>query len=158
MNQDRLKELLYYCPKTGQFKHLRGRQRVDAGTISRRGYVQLWLDGKRYSAHRVVFLYLYGEWPIGPIDHINNMRHDNREVNLRVVTGSQNQQNKRIGKNNSSGHKGISWDKSRAKWCAAIYVESKCKHLGRYKEIADAVAAYRAAAAQYHTHNPLAQT
>jgi hypothetical protein len=158
MNQNRLKELLHYCPETGQFKHLRDRKRVDAGTISSRGYVHLWLDGKRYLAHRVVFFYMYGEWPVGPVDHINNIRHDNREHNLRIVTDSQNQQNRRAGKNNVSGHKGVSWDKSRNKWCAAIYVKSKCKHLGRYKELANAVAAYAQAAAKYHTHNQMAQT
>lgn len=157
MNQERLKELLHYCPETGQFTHLRGRKRVAAGTLSSRGYIQLWLDGKRYSAHRVAFLYLFGVWPDGPIDHVNGVRHDNRGDNLRVVTDSQNQQNKRLGKNNSSGHKGISWDKSRDKWCAAIYVESKCKHLGRFLCLNDAVAAYAQAAAKYHTHNPMAQ-
>jgi phage terminase large subunit-like protein len=77
-------------------------------------------------------------------------------ANLRLVSASQNQQNRVLSKNNSSGHKGVSWDKSRGKWAASIYHASKCKHLGRFVNIEDAIAAYKVAAAKYHTHNPAA--
>ena len=156
MNQKRLKELLHYCPYTGAFTHLTNRVKKDAGTVTSKGYVHLWLDGVRYAAHRIVFLYCYGEWPEGAVDHINRVRHDNRLANLRLVSASQNQQNRVLSKNNSSGHKGVSWDRSRGKWAAAIYHASKCKHLGRFVNIEDAIAAYKVAAAKYHTHNPAA--
>jgi hypothetical protein len=64
---------------------------------------------------------------------------------LREATPSQNQANKAMRSDNTSGVKGVTWDKSRGKWVAAIHVNRKRISLGRYKDIEEAAAAYEAA-------------
>jgi hypothetical protein len=94
------------------------------------------------------------------VDHINQIPHDNRINNLRLVTHSQNQQNRRgAQKNNlSSGVRGVHFEKSRGKWRASIGVHGGTKFLGRYDFKQDAEAAYAAAAAYMHSHNPAARS
>lgn len=58
-------------------------------------------------------------------DHINRNRLDNR-ANLRNVTGSVNSRNQGLSSRNTSGYRGVTWDKARGKW------QSKTKHLGRW--------------------------
>ena len=82
------------------------------------------------------------------VDHVNHDTLDNRKENLRICTGSQNQANKRKQSNNTSGFKGVSWDKRRCKWLAQISVNTKHRNLGRYSDIADAILAYDRAAAE----------
>lgn len=81
------------------------------------------------------------------VDHINHDTLDNRRQNLRVVTRRQNQANMRkCSKATSSKYKGVSWDKSRNKWMAALgpKVEGKTRriHLGRFDREEDAALAY----------------
>lgn len=77
-------------------------------------------------------------------DHINRNKLDNRKTNLRVATASQNQANRRMPKTNTSGYKGVRWD--RGKWRAYIGVDGKDRHLGRFVNITDAAKAYDVAA------------
>jgi len=51
------------------------------------------LLGKRYYAHRLAWLYVYGVWPDGDTDHINRNKHDNRIANLRSCSRSENMLN-----------------------------------------------------------------
>ena len=162
MNQDRLKELLYYCPKTGVFKWINSRRGVTqdrpAGCVGRYGYWFITLDRKRYAAHRLVWLYMHGAWPVSCIDHINRNRIDNRAVNLREATREQNRQNLSLDARNKSGARGVSFDVINIRWRASISVKGKAKNLGRYIDKSDAIAAYARAAAKYHSHNLTAQT
>jgi|SRR5215469_1193158 len=76
-------------------------------------------------------------------DHIDPARtFDNRRANLRIVDQSQSQWNTRIRKNNTSGHKGVSWHKGREIWQAGLYYHGKNIFLGRFKELEDAKQAY----------------
>ncbi|MDA6380520.1 HNH endonuclease signature motif containing protein [Escherichia coli] len=70
----------------------------------------IMINGKAYPAHRLAWLIVYGTMPDGFIDHINRVRTDNRISNLRLVTHSENMQNRKIQKNNKSGYRGVSWD------------------------------------------------
>jgi len=81
-------------------------------------------------------------------DHINGNRLDNREINLRICTRTQNRQNRIIHKNNSSGYKGVTFDKRKRKWCAQIKC-SKHIHLGYFDCLKDAARAYDLAAKKY---------
>lgn len=83
------------------------------------------------------------------IDHINGNPRDNRLINLRVVTRTQNMRNTRINKNNTSGVKGVSWYTSRNKWCAAIEIGRRKIHLGLFESIDDAIKAREDAAIKY---------
>jgi len=69
------------------------------------------------------------------IDHINRNGLDNRKKNLRIVTHSQNHFNEKIRIDNTSGYKGIQFNKKNKKWIAYI---SK-KYLGSFKDIKDAI-------------------
>jgi len=86
-----------------------------------------------------------GEYP----DHINRNKLDNRRENLRVATNSQNTANASRSKSNTSGYKGVTWDKNRGKWIAQIKVDGKHKHLGRYETSKEAYTAYCNAAVEY---------
>lgn len=103
-------------------------------------------------AHRVIFAIHYGFWPTNQIDHINGVRSDNRIENLREVTNKENHRNMKINSNNSSGHMGIVWDKARKKWQSSIVVNGRNKHLGRFSDITDAIAARKAAEIKYGYH------
>lgn len=74
-------------------------------------------------------------------DHINRNGLDNRRANLRIVTYSQNGFNTGIWKHNTSGIKGVCWDKQKNKWEARIMINQKTIHLGFYSDIKDAAKA-----------------
>jgi hypothetical protein len=148
MDNQRLKELLTYDPETGVFTWIKRSNNI-AGAVDAYGYIVIRLDKILYKAHRLAWLYMYGNFPSCNLDHINQIKNDNRICNLRMVTQSQNMQN-------LSGIKGISWDKSRAKWCARIKVMYKTIYLGRFTNKDDAVAARKAAEVIYFTHGVIA--
>jgi hypothetical protein len=84
------------------------------------------------------------------VDHINGNGLDNRRCNLRPCTNSQNLCNRGRTRNNTSGYKGVSWDKRAHKWEASIGVDGKHKHLGRFDSREDAARAYNEAAKRLH--------
>lgn len=71
------------------------------------GYRKIGIDGRLYRAHRLVWLHVYGAWPTGEIDHINQDKADNRVENLRAVDRQTNARNVPLRKDNTSGHVGI---------------------------------------------------
>lgn len=75
------------------------------------------------------------------VDHIHHKKYDNRKSELRLVTNSQNQMNKDIPSQNTSGYKGISWHKNKKAWIAQIGLNGKLKYLGIFKNIDDAIEA-----------------
>ena len=156
LTQARLKELLHYAPATGLFTWLqnRGRQRKNATAGSQRpkGYIAISIDRKLHLAHRLVWLYEYGCFPDGEIDHINRVPFDNRRVNIQVVTRNQNTQNSGLGRNNTSGHRGVGWNKQHQKWRARISVNDVCIYLGRFDTLEAAIAAYANAASIHHAY------
>jgi hypothetical protein len=81
-----------------------------------RGYISIRLFKKGYLAHRLAWAMHYGVWPTQLIDHINGDSSDNRIVNLRQTTQSENMRNKRIRADNTSGYVGVY--KRGAKWYA----------------------------------------
>lgn len=157
VDQKRLKELLDYCPDSGFFTWVIKKRGVRlgkvAGYVGRYGYWKITLDKKRYAAHRLVWMYVHGQWPDDCIDHINRVRTDNRIANLRLATHAQNRQNLSLTNRNKSGVRGVSYDAINKKWRASISVNGKAKNLGRFVSIEEASAAYKVAAAKYHTHN-----
>jgi hypothetical protein len=122
-----------------------------AGHKERSGYTAVRVDYKPYRAHRVIWEMHYGPIPEGmQIDHINMVRSDNRLCNLRLANNAQNNSNRGLQSNNTSGHKGVAWDRSRGKWAAQIMVGQKNIHLGRYDSIDEAVAVRQRATETRH--------
>lgn len=154
ITQSLLKELFDYDPDVGVFVRkvqkgpsIRG---TIAGSVNSKGYGQICINGKRYVSHRLAWIYVYGTPPSGELDHINRDKSDNRIANLREVTRHQNCQNVGATSSNSSGFKGVSWEKTSSKWRARIRVNGVPLSLGCFDSKEAAAEAYRAAAMQYH--------
>lgn len=159
LTQAQVKELFHYDPDTGNlvWRVDRGTRKVVgkiAGCLKIRGYFVIKIDGKDYQAHRLIWLYVHGAWPINQIDHVNGVKHDNRIFNLREATGSQNQQNRRKpSSNNASGYLGVTENKG--KWVAVIKLSGKNRHIGRYDTPEAAHAAYLAKKRELHPYGTL---
>lgn len=154
LTQARLHELLSYDPETGVFAWKKRTGRCSAGAIAGcqddRGYVVLSIDGKRYYAHRLAWLYSTGKFPSKIIDHINGEKFDNRIKNLRDVNTQTNLQNlkKAMVTNKSTGILGVR--KLRGKFLAQITIEGKETHLGTFNSAEDAHAVYLQAKRRFH--------
>lgn len=83
-------------------------------------------------------------------DHINGNKLDNRRANLRYATRQQNAMNKGPNKNNTTGYKGVTWDKSRGKYIAGVKFNYVRQNLGRYATAKEAAKAYDKAARKFH--------
>ena len=77
-----------------------------AGTIGKDGYVRVFIDGKSYLAHHLVYLIEYGHMPT-EIDHLNRVKSDNRITNLKQCTRFENAINKGMFINNKTGVKNV---------------------------------------------------
>ena len=84
------------------------------------------------------------------IDHIDGNSLNNQKNNLRICTQSQNCSNQKIGKSNTSGYKGVSYNKGQGKYNSRIRFNKKLIHLGYFVNLKDAARAYNEAAVKYH--------
>ena len=154
LQAERLRDVLQYDPETGVFIWLQAlakRTSVGdvAGALSDKGYVRIQLDRKIHPAHRLAWLYIYGVWPKRAIDHINRVKTDNRIVNLREATNSENARNSGLRRDNKWGYKGVSYWARKKKWAAQIRIDGKNKLLGLFVSPEDAGAAYAQAVKLY---------
>ena len=155
LTQKRLKELLHYDPDTGRFTWLQiTSTRVKVGSVAGTrhtgtGYIYIGVDGKRYKAHRLAWLYVYGAFP-SIVDHKNLDGFDNRIDNLRECTQAQNACNTKIRSHNSCGLKGVTIQSNKKGWKAEIRLNHKRFHLGVFDTKEEAHEAYCAAAQTLH--------
>ena len=136
-----------YDPETGAFSRKNGKK---FGSRMPRGYLVGKIRGKTYYLHRLAWLYVYGRWPQNEIDHINGIKDDNRICNLREASRSQNLVNKGPQRNNKNGLKGVHWNVRQRKWKVSLSFNKRRINLGSFKNLEDAVEAYKIAAVQYH--------
>jgi hypothetical protein len=154
LTSNRLRELLNYDPESGVFRWLVPRGRgVKAGDItgthkSTAGHIQINVDGRRYQAHRLAWLYMTGSWPAYQIDHADCDKINNKWSNLREASRSENGANRGVLANNKCGLKGASWDNKSGKWRATITVSGRWTMLGYFDTAAEAHAAYVAKATE----------
>lgn len=83
------------------------------------------------------------------VDHINHDKLDNRKINLRICTSSQNSMNRVKSNRNTSGFVGISWNKRKGLWVSKIEVNKNSIFLGYFKDMDDAVQARKEAEDKY---------
>lgn len=158
LTQAKLKEALHYNPETGIFTWVKLnnnqlKPNALAGNLSPRGYIVIRIYAVLYKAHRLAWLYVYGDFPPKEIDHINHIKNDNRIVNLRLADRITNNRNASKRKDNTSGVVGVTFHKRVKKWQASIGAGSK--HLGYFKTMEDAIFARKQAeiTLDYHTNH-----
>ena len=122
---------------------------TEAGSVRENGYIVIAYKKHFYRAHHLVYLMFNGEYP-KQIDHVNTVRDDNRIENLRLATDSENQWNRSLNANNTTGHKNVKWVQRLRKYVVAIAINAKSKHIGVYVNLQDAIEAAANARNQLH--------
>ena len=116
-------------------------RRIRAGDVvgsrMKSGYWQAGVNKKQWYVHRLIFLYHHGHLP-DFVDHIDGNKENNRIENLRAASATENQQNRRIGRVNSSGVKGVCWHKQRGKWLARVKINGKQVSAGLFSTLEEA--------------------
>lgn len=154
LTAEQLREWHDYDPITGIFT----RRKITPGfTVGKKsgslrpdGYLQIKMGGRHYLAHRLAWLHVTGHWPKHEIDHINGIKNDNRFANFRDIPHVYNGRNRRLQKNNTSGRKGVTWNKKLQKWEVAIGLNFSNIYLGIFDDIDVAHAAYCRASKVIH--------
>lgn len=137
---DELRAKYRYDPDTGRLIFLSGPcVGKSAGTIDRLGYRRIYLAGHQICSGPVCWALVTGAWPAGEIDHISRDKLDDRWVNLREVTRSENLRNRRYAK---SGAKGVY--ASNGRWRASVREGDETVNLGSFSTVQEASSAYLA--------------
>lgn len=154
LTAETLRDLLHYDPETGEFRwrncsrpHLNGRI---AGTLNTAGYRVIRVSGELHYGHRLARLYQTGAWPVVEVDHRDLDKSNNRWGNLRDATHEENSTNEGLRNSNSSGHKGVYFNKRQQQWHASITVSGRSIHLGYFDDIEIAAAIYAKASNDLH--------
>lgn len=149
----RIRSLLDYDQLSGAFRWRVNVGNVKAGSVTgsktKKGYLLIRADKKAHLAHRLAWFWMTGQWPAHQIDHRNLKKDDNRWKNLRQATNADNHLNRGKNRNNTSGYKGVSFDKKTGRYAAYLNSKGK-KHrfLGYFDFPEEAHAAYTAAMAE----------
>ena len=148
--QSRLHEQLSYDGDTGHFfwRKKTGRCAAGqrAGRVGDHGYELIQVDGRAYRSHVLAWIYVYGHPPTNDIDHRDQDRRNNRLINLRLATRSQNNANSKVREGKLySDKRGVSFDRARGLWVAQIRHDKRQHNLGRFASEEEAAAAYAAA-------------
>ena len=143
-----------YNPDTGEFTWLasgNGRNSNNiAGTINQAGYRAIHYQYKKYLAHRLAFLIMEGKIP-SFVDHINGNRSDNRWINLRSATRSQNGVNGTVSKSATSKYLGVRFRKGRKKpWEVCFRVKGKPTSFGHFPSEEEAMLVAKAKYKEIH--------
>lgn len=151
---DKLKSLVHYDPVVGLFVRKTKASQAPRGSFAvnkdSKGYIRVRVAGDRFTAHRLAWFYMTGEWPEKEVDHKNRIRTDNRWSNLRQADEFNNKRNTSAYRSNKIGFKGVSWHVCSKKWRARIRLDGKEVNLGLYDTPEEANAAYaRAAQARF---------
>ena len=157
LTQEQLKEVLHYNSETGLFTWVkRSAHRIQigdiAGALTVQGYIRIKVKLNSYPAHRLAWLYMHGAWPKDMIDHINHITNDNRWVNLRETTQSENIRNSSLRENSASGVTGVTWNKRDCRWVALIRINAKLINLGSFTDRFEAICRRKSANIEYGFH------
>lgn len=151
VSADLVRSILIYNAETGAFTWRVRRSKAckagdEAGYVRADGYRYITLQGVKFFAHRIAWLYMTGGFPENPLDHINQNKSDNRWANLRETNHSDNAMNYGRRSDNTSGFRGVSRYQN-GPWVAQIFVRGRPIFLGRFDTAEQAAAAYEAARA-----------
>lgn len=154
ITQVRLKERYHYDPETGIFTRLFNRAGARKGTVvttkhGPEGHLQITIDRKVYSASKLAWLYVYGFYPSGIVDHKDTNTANDKIDNLRLASNSQNSFNCPIRVDNKSGAKGVSL-RPNGKYRARITAFGVVYSLGDFDTLEEAADARNKAAQRLH--------
>ena len=163
LTQTELKRRVTYNRETGEMvvvRRIRGSNKkyFDIASpktpgISAYGYRIISINRRPYPVHRLIFLYINGNFPT-EVDHINGNRLDNRWCNLRDVTRKENRLNSANRKDNTSGVSGLSklkWKTGRT-WDIYINHNGNRINLGYCKDFFEACCIRKSAENKYGFH------
>lgn len=159
----RAREVLRYDATTGLLTWLvtkgrRAKVGAVAGSVNGvKAYIRVIVDGRKYLAHRLIWLIVHGEWPQGFLDHVNGNKSDNRLINLRLASNAENLQNQTRAptSNQSTGLLGVGRAWRSRTYTARITVNKKTIHLGCFSTPHEAHQAYIEAKRQLHPFSTL---
>lgn len=155
LSYEQVAKELRYDPEIGHLFWLERKSRRDvtqpAGCLNHDGYRRVCVLGVTFQAHRLAWLLHYRQWPSMMIDHINGAKDDNRIVNLREVTRSQNIQNKLI-KKKGKALPGTHFRKRSGKYESVITANGKVIWLGCYATEIEAHNAYLEGVKKHHVN------
>jgi hypothetical protein len=155
---EQLKKALFYDKDSGLFYRKLNNDKVKqipSGSISKNGYVTIRVMSKLYYAHRLAWLYNFGAFPNQHVDHINNVRTDNRIDNLRDVSRYGNNQNlKKAQKNNKTKFLGVSFSGNKqSPYRARIFINGIQKQIGLFQSAEEAHFAYLQEKKKHHINS-----
>lgn len=129
ISQVELKLLFIYDADSGHlFWRESGKGRktdIPAGTLNNHGYIVITVDGQRYLEHILVWILLTSKAPEKELDHKDGIGDHNWFTNLREVTHSQNLMNSKTRTDNTSGKRGVCWNKQKNKWKVQLTIDGK---------------------------------
>ena len=162
ITQEELKKILHYDPEIGVFTWLlKKSNRIKVGQIAGsrqvdilcgKAYIRIKISKKMYLAHRLAVLYITGNLPENEVDHLDGNGTNNKWKNIRCVSAIENQRNRRLQSNNSSGIGGVYWHVRNGKWHVRTWIGSKLIHLGYYDNLLDAASVKKSAEIKYGFH------
>ncbi len=120
-----------------------------AGSVMKNGYVTISINGKPYYAHQLAWLWVHGEL-LKHLDHKDTVKTNNAIGNLRPSNKSKNGMNRGLQRNNSSGYKGVCFDKREEQWKSYINRNGKMINLGYHSSAIEAAKSYDTAARIHH--------
>jgi len=134
-----------------RIKNVSSRARIGgvAGTLNKRGYLQVRIEGRIFLVHRLIFAYHKNYFPEF-IDHIDGNPLNNKIENLRACTKNENCRNSKTPMTNKSGVKGVHWCKNRNKWVSQIWVNNRPISLGGFDDLSEAEEIVRQARKLHH--------
>jgi len=146
ITQEYLRRNFRYDESTGELTRTvhtggAGVPNVAIGTRDAKGHLRANIGGRGEFVHRLIWLYVTGEWPKQQIDHVNGIGDDNRWANLREATPTQNKCNQPVRRDSASGLKGVHQDRITGRWRAYISVDRKRINLGFFATKEEAHAA-----------------
>ena len=162
-----VRECLDYDPETGLFtwktrplEHFKDKRSCNSwnakfagkktGVLSNTGYLVIKINRRKYRAHRLAWLIVYGKWPDNQIDHNDGKRENNRIDNLSDVPNHINGKNQKLRITNKSGHQGVF--KRGKSWVARIRVNYQYLHLGSFKNKQEAIKVRKSAEIEHGFH------
>jgi hypothetical protein len=158
ITQAMLKELFWLRDDGELIRKVKTAKKVNVGDVAGyinkiSGYRQIRINGKLYQAHRLVWLYIHGSFPVDMLDHIDGDKLNNQIENLREATCQQNLQNQtKPPRHNKSGFLGVSLYRRDQNFMASIQISGKTKFLGYFETAEEASEVYLEAKRQHHPY------